>query len=35
MITLGAGNIQLSCNEVIAELEKTRGPAARKNLVRI
>ena len=35
MITLGAGNIQLSCNEVIEILEKTRGPATRKNLVRI
>ena len=35
IITLGAGNIQLCCNEVIADLEKTRGPATRKNLVRI
>jgi UDP-N-acetylmuramate--alanine ligase len=35
LITLGAGNIQLSCNEVIEILEKTRGPATKKNLVRI
>jgi UDP-N-acetylmuramate--alanine ligase len=35
LITLGAGNIQICCNEVIAELERTRGPATRKNLVRI
>ena len=35
LITLGAGNIQLSCNEVIELLEKTRGAATRKNLVRI
>lgn len=35
LITLGAGNIQLTCNEAIELLEKTRGPAVRKNLVRI
>ena len=35
LITLGAGNIQLTCNEVIDLLEKTRGAATRKNLVRI
>jgi UDP-N-acetylmuramate--alanine ligase len=35
LITLGAGNIQLTCNEVIELLEATRGPAAKKNLVRI
>jgi UDP-N-acetylmuramate--alanine ligase len=35
LITLGAGNIQLSCNEVIDLLEKTRGPATKKNPVRI
>jgi UDP-N-acetylmuramate--alanine ligase len=35
VITLGAGNIQLCCNEVIELLEKTRGPATKKNLVRI
>jgi len=35
LITLGAGNIQLSCNEVIDLLEKSRGPATRKNPVRI
>ena len=34
-ITLGAGNVQLCCNELIELLEKTRGPASRKNLVRI
>ncbi len=34
-ITLGAGNIQLTCNEIIEILEKTRAPAARKNLARI
>ncbi|MEO7735021.1 MAG: UDP-N-acetylmuramate--L-alanine ligase [Kofleriaceae bacterium] len=33
-ITLGAGNIQLSCNELIDLLEKRHGPATRKNLVR-
>ena len=35
MITLGAGNIQLSCNEVIELLEKRLGPATKKNLVRV
>ena len=35
VITLGAGNIQLVCNEVIALLEKRLGSATRKNLVRI
>ena len=35
VITLGAGNIQLSCNEVIELLEETREPAKIKNLVRI
>ncbi len=33
IITLGAGDIQLTCNELIEELEKTRGQEARhKNL---
>jgi UDP-N-acetylmuramate--alanine ligase len=35
VITLGAGNIQLSCNEVIELLEKRLGAATKKNLVRI
>lgn len=35
VITLGAGNIQLSCNEIIELLEATREPAQLKNLVRI
>lgn len=35
VITLGAGNIQLACNEVIALLEKRLGAATKKNLVRI
>ncbi len=35
VITLGAGNIQLTCNEVIELLEKRLGAATRKNLVRI
>ena len=35
VITLGAGNIQLSCNEVIERLENRLGPATRKNLVRV
>jgi len=35
VITLGAGNIQLTCNEIIERLEKTRGSAKLKNLVRI
>lgn len=34
VITLGAGDIQLSCNEVIEELERTRGAAKIKNLAR-
>jgi UDP-N-acetylmuramate--alanine ligase len=35
VITLGAGNIQLTCNEVIVLLEKRLGAATKKNLVRI
>jgi UDP-N-acetylmuramate--alanine ligase len=35
VITLGAGNIQLTCNDVIALLEKRLGPATKKNLVRV
>ncbi|HEY6033811.1 MAG TPA: cyanophycin synthetase, partial [Kofleriaceae bacterium] len=35
VITLGAGNIQLACNELIALLEKRLGPATKKNLVRV
>ena len=35
VITLGAGNIQLTCNEVIELLEKRHGAASKKNLVRI
>jgi UDP-N-acetylmuramate--alanine ligase len=35
VITLGAGNIQLTCNEVIDLLEKRLGPATKKNLVRV
>jgi UDP-N-acetylmuramate--alanine ligase len=35
MITLGAGNIQLVCNELIDLLEKRLGVATRKNLVRV
>ncbi len=35
VITLGAGNIQLTCNDLIELLEKRLGPATRKNLVRI
>ena len=35
VITLGAGNIQLVCNEVIDLLEKRLGAATRKNLVRV
>jgi UDP-N-acetylmuramate--alanine ligase len=35
VITLGAGNIQLVCNEVIALLERRFGAATRKNLVKI
>jgi UDP-N-acetylmuramate--alanine ligase len=35
VITLGAGNIQLTCNELIERLEATREPAVQKNLARI
>jgi UDP-N-acetylmuramate--alanine ligase len=35
VITLGAGNIQLVCNDVIGLLEKRLGAATRKNLVRV
>ena len=35
VITLGAGNIQLACNEVIELLEARLGAATRKNLVRV
>jgi UDP-N-acetylmuramate--alanine ligase len=35
VITLGAGNIQLTCNELIALLEKRLGTATKKNLVRV
>jgi UDP-N-acetylmuramate--alanine ligase len=35
VLTLGAGNIQLVCNEVIELLEKRLGAATKKNLVRI
>jgi UDP-N-acetylmuramate--alanine ligase len=35
LLTLGAGNIQLTCNEVIELLEKRLGPATQKNPVRI
>jgi len=35
VITLGAGNIQLTCNDVIALLEKRLGAATKKNLVRV
>ncbi len=35
VITLGAGNIQLVCNELIDRLEKRLGAASKKNLVRI
>jgi UDP-N-acetylmuramate--alanine ligase len=34
VITLGAGDIQLTCNELIEALEKRLGPATRKNLVK-
>jgi len=34
VITLGAGNIQLTCNDLIELLEKRLGPATKKNLVR-
>ena len=33
VLTLGAGNIQLCCNELVLALEHSRGPAAKKNLV--
>ncbi len=33
VITLGAGDIQLSCNELIEQLESGRAPATHKNLV--
>jgi UDP-N-acetylmuramate--alanine ligase len=35
VITLGSGDIQLTCNELIELLEKTRAPAALKNLARV
>jgi UDP-N-acetylmuramate--alanine ligase len=35
VITLGAGNIQLTCNELIELLEKRLGAATKKNLVRV
>ena len=35
VITLGAGNIQLTCNDLIELLERRLGPATRKNLVRV
>ncbi|HUH02930.1 MAG TPA: UDP-N-acetylmuramate--L-alanine ligase [Kofleriaceae bacterium] len=35
VITLGAGNIQLTCNDLIEQLEATGGQAKVKNLVRI
>ena len=35
IITLGAGNIQLTCNELIEVLEANREPAKLKNLVTI
>lgn len=35
VITLGAGNIQLTCNELIERLEATMEPAKLKNLVTI
>jgi hypothetical protein len=34
VITLGAGDIQLTCNELIETLESTREPAVIKNLAR-
>jgi UDP-N-acetylmuramate--alanine ligase len=34
VITLGAGDIQLTCNELIELLEKRFGPATKKNLVK-
>ena len=35
VLTLGAGNIQLTCNDLIERLETRFGPATRKNLVRV
>lgn len=35
VLTLGAGDIQLSCNELIAELEKGGAVVAKKNLVTV
>lgn len=35
VITLGAGNIQLSCNDIIEQLEQKYEPAKKKSLVRI
>ncbi len=35
LITLGAGNIQLTCNEVIDLLENRLGAASKKNLVKV
>jgi UDP-N-acetylmuramate--alanine ligase len=35
VITLGAGNIQLTCNDLIDLLENRLGPATKKNLVRV
>jgi UDP-N-acetylmuramate--alanine ligase len=35
VIALGAGNIQLVCNDLIELLEKRLGPATKKNLVRV
>ncbi|HUJ62714.1 MAG TPA: UDP-N-acetylmuramate--L-alanine ligase [Kofleriaceae bacterium] len=35
VITLGAGNVQLVCNELIELLEQRLGPATKKNLVRV
>src|SRR5262245_44470740 len=35
VITLGAGNIQLTCNDVIELFEQRLGPATTKNLVRV
>jgi len=34
VITLGAGDIQLTCNDLIDQLEKRFGPATKKNLVK-
>ena len=35
VITLGAGDIQLTCNELVERLESTRAPAAKKHLARV